>query len=421
METEKYIILLKNQNSNTTKSVEKEFQIKLTSSELLSSENKSYDVIDDKNGVLYKNLNVMVADKMDEEQLTAAVKDDNNPVLYYEKERLFYAESSLAMVKELQKSMEDIQQKLLALELNMKTKSPKLNPNTLAYEWGMLSIGLNESQLTGKGVDVCIMDTGFDVNHPDFVGRNIEGKSFVEGEAWDVDVKGHGTHCAGIATGNIRSDTGKRYGVAKSANLKIAKVLSHDGSGKTSSIVDAIDWAITKKYRIISMSLSSPVLLNEAPSPIFEMIGQRALDQNCLVIAAAGNDSQRPALPQPVSAPANSQSIMAIGAMDNQNRMAFFSNGGLNASSGGNINLCAPGVDVWSASPVSHGNPLYVLKSGTSMATPHVAGVAALYMERFPHLNAQEIWLLLEKNARKISALKYRDMGNGLLKIIDTL
>lgn len=421
MKTDKYIVLLKDQNKTTKKTVEKEFQLKLTSSEFLSSENKSYDIIDDKNGVLYKNLNVLVADQLDEEQLMQAMKDEDNPVLYYEKEKTFYVESSLSLVKDLQASFSEIQQKLLELEKTLKAKPKNAISKALSYEWGLLSIGLDKSQLTGKGVDVCIMDTGFDIGHPDFVGRTIEGKSFVEGEPWDTDIKGHGTHCAGTATGNVRSDTGKRYGIAKNANLKIAKVLAHDGSGKSSSIVDAIDWAITKKYRIISMSLSAPVALNEPPSPIFEMIGQKALDNNCLVIAAAGNDSQRPALPQPVSAPANVVSILAVAAMDNQNRVASFSNGGLNAASGGAVNLCAPGVDVLSAYPVVYGNPPYVLKNGTSMATPHVAGVAALYMEKYPHLSAVEIWKLLEQNARKLNDLKYRDVGNGLVQIINEL
>ncbi|HBU45887.1 MAG TPA: protease, partial [Porphyromonadaceae bacterium] len=119
----------------------------------------------------------------------------------------------------------------------------------------------------------------------------------------------------------------------------------------TSSIIDAIDWAITKKFRIISLSLASPVKLNEKPSVLFETVGIRALDSNCLIIAAAGNDSKRPALPVPVSAPANSLSIMAVAAIDNQMRIARFSNAGINAATGGNVNVCAPGVDVLSSYP----------------------------------------------------------------------
>ena len=83
----------------------------------------------------------------------------------------------------------------------------------------------------------------------------------------------------------------------------------------------------------------------------FETIGERALENNCLIIAAAGNDSNRPQIPQPVSMPANSKSIMAVGAIDAQMKIARFSNAGLNPSTGGSINVCAPGVDIISSYP----------------------------------------------------------------------
>ena len=113
----------------------------------------------------------------------------------------------------------------------------------------------------------------------------------MEGENWDTDPNGHGTHRTGTACWNVRTDTGKRYGVAHESNIKIGKVLSNSGRGTTSSLIDAIVWAITKQFRVISMSLSSPVKINEQPSILFETVGKRALDNNCLIIAAAGNDS----------------------------------------------------------------------------------------------------------------------------------
>lgn len=280
-------------------------------------------------------------------------------------------------------------------------------------------MGLGNSLYTGKGVDICILDTGLELSHPDFFGRNIEGKSFIAGEDWNRDPNGHGTHCAGVATGNIRLDNGKRYGIAKDANLKIAKVLSDAGKGTTSSVIDAIDWAITKKFRILSLSLASPVLLNEAPSPLFETIGARALENNCIIIAAAGNGSNRPAVPKPVSMPANSMSVMAVGAIDGQMKVAKFSNAGLNPSTGGNVNICAPGVDIISSYPKNskNKNSNYYAMSGTSMATPHVSGLIALYMEQFPEKSAKEIWELVETKAKPIEGLKYRDIGNGLIQI----
>lgn len=416
METDKYIVLLQNQDKTAVKKVEKELQLEVTSSEELSSTNRSFDIIGKDNGVLYKNLNVLVVDNMDAEQLQAAVNNSNNPIIYFEKEREFFAVGQEEIVLDLKLKTSEIQDKIAELEKLMKNEKQKPVSNA-EYEWGLKALGLENTQLSGKGVDICVLDTGFDISHPDFLGRNIEGKSFIANEDWSKDIKGHGTHCAGTAAGNVRSDTGKRYGIANESNLKIAKVLANSGKGTTSSIVDAIDWAITKKYRVISMSLAAPAKLNEPPSMIFETVGQKALDNNCLVIAAAGNDSNRPSLPEPVSVPANSVSIMAVGALDSQMRIAKFSNGGLNASTGGSINVCAPGVNILSAFPKS-GNQFYAVKNGTSMATPHISGLAALYMEKFPHLSAVEIWNLIEKNAKKIEGLKFRDGGAGLAQMI---
>lgn len=246
----------------------------------------------------------------------------------------------------------------------------------------------------------------------------VEGKSFIEGEAWDKDPNGHGTHCAGVAAGNIRTDTGKRYGIAKDCNLKIAKVLSNKGLGTTTSVIDAIDWAITKKFRILSLSLASAVNLNETPSVLFETVGQRALENNCIIIAAGGNDSSRPSLPKPVSSLANSMSIMAVAAIDGQMKVAKFSNAGMNPTTGGNVNVCALGVDILSSYPKNNKSTTnYYTMSGTSMATPHVSGLAALYMEQYPEKTAKEIWTLLETKAKPIEGVKYRDIGSGLIQI----
>ena len=97
--------------------------------------------------------------------------------------------------------------------------------------------------------------------------------------------------------------------------------------------------------------------------------------------------------------------------------ITYFSNGGINAVNGGNINVAAPGVDIFSSYTQKKGNLSgYKLMSGTSMATPHVSGMAALYMEEFPQLSALEIWKLLEDRAKSITSLKYRDIGNGLIQ-----
>lgn len=418
MEKERYIVLLRNQEKSALKKVEKELQVSITSSENLSKENRSFQVIDEDNSVLYKNLGVMVVENMDEHQLAKAMQNDSNPIVYFEKERDFFPADEMKIISELKKQSAELSDKIIELEKFINNK-PIPAKNLVEMEWGIKSIGMERALYTGKGINVCILDTGLEMSHPDFSSREIEGKSFIQGEDWSKDPNGHGTHCTGISAGNLRSDTGKRYGIAKDCNLKIAKVLSDKGKGTTSSVIDAIDWAITKQFRILSLSLASPVALNEKPSVLFETVGTRALENNCLIIAAAGNDSNRPSLPKPVSAPANSLSIMAVAAIDGQMRVAKFSNGGLNPSTGGNINVCAPGVDIFSTYPKNTKNKNYYFAlSGTSMATPHVSGLAALYMEQFPDLSAKEIWEMIEKNAKPIEGLKYRDIGSGLIQII---
>jgi len=418
MEKERYIVLLRNQEKSALKKVEKELQVSITSSENLSKENRSFQVIDEDNSVLYKNLGVMVVENMDEHQLAKAMQNDSNPIVYFEKERDFFPADEMKIISELKKQSAELSDKIIELEKFINNK-PIPAKNLVEMEWGIKSIGMERALYTGKGIDVCILDTGLEMSHPDFSSREIEGKSFIQGEDWSKDPNGHGTHCTGISAGNLRSDTGKRYGIAKDCNLKIAKVLSDKGKGTTSSVIDAIDWAITKQFRILSLSLASPVYLNEKPSVLFETVGTRALENNCLIIAAAGNDSNRPSLSKPVSAPANSLSIMAVAAIDGQMRVAKFSNGGLNPSTGGNINVCAPGVDIFSSYPKNTKNKNYYFAlSGTSMATPYVSGLAALYMEQFPDLSAKEIWEMIEKNAKPIEGLKYRDIGSGLIQII---
>lgn len=416
MKNERYIVLLQDQQKNSLKKVEKELDVSITSSEYLSKDNRSYEIIDEDNGVLYKNLGVLVVENMNEEQLRNAVNNQSNPIVYFEKEREFFPADELKMISDLKKHSAELTDRITELEKYIANK-PLPQKALVEMEWGLKAIGLENTLYTGKGIDICILDTGLELAHPDFSSREIEGKSFISGEDWNRDPNGHGTHCAGVAAGNVRIDTGKRYGIAKDCNLKIAKVLSDKGTGTTSSVIDAIDWAIAKKFRILSLSLASPVKLNETPSFLFETVGARALENNCLIIAAAGNDSNRPSMPQPVSAPANAMSIMAVAAIDGQMRVAKFSNAGLNPATGGSVDICAPGVDIISAYPKNTKNKNdYYAMSGTSMATPHVSGLAALYMEQFPDKSAEEIWQLIESKAKTIEGIKYRDIGNGLIQ-----
>ncbi|AOW19179.1 S8 family serine peptidase [Urechidicola croceus] len=411
----RYVVLLGNDSQSSVNKVQKELNIKLTSSQELSSEVRAHDIMSSGNGIIFKNLGIAVVDNIEKAQLSKALVTAQNPIVYFEKEIEFRPVDEFQQLQELKNTAAQLQQQLEKLELFLKQKPNEPISDWANATWGINAIGLESSHFTGKGVDICILDTGFYANHPDFNGRNIIGKSFIQGESWDNDGNGHGTHCTGTAAGNISKVDGTRYGVANEANIVIGKVLSDMGSGSTSGIVDAIDWAIEKKYKVISMSLGSPVGIGQEPSPIFEHIGRKALEQNSLLIAAAGNDSNRPNLPRPVSSPANAESIMAIAAIDKHLKVANFSNGGINVSNGGRIDVSAPGVDILSSySENAPNGKLYARLNGTSMATPHIAGIAALYWEAYPNLTAAELWLKIEKRAFQLQNQLARDVGQGL-------
>jgi subtilisin family serine protease len=161
------------------------------------------------------------------------------------------------------------------------------------------------------------------------------------------------------------------------------------------------------------MSLGKPIEPGEAPDPDYEEIGTFALKQNCLLIAAAGNDSVRPRPIRAVEMPANARTFMAVGALDQRLAMYFKSNGGINHDGGG-VDLVGPGVDVRSSKRLPR---TYGLDTGTSMATPHVAGVAALLMQADPSATAEQIWTRLTQNANRLP-LSSTDVGAGLVQVV---
>lgn len=296
--------------------------------------------------------------------------------------------------------------------------------------WGLQVTRALATPFSGRGVRVAVLDTGIDLNHPDFVGRIAGSKSFLQGVETAQDGHGHGTHCAGTVCGPVRPSTLPRYGVAPNVELFVGKVLRDNGRGPESAILSGINWALTQGCRVISMSLGSPVGVGDPPDDDYEDVGRVALEQNSLIIAAAGNESRRPGSIRPVGIPANSTSIIAVAALQfvnsQQFQVGFFSNGGINAG-GGKVDIAAPGVTIrssWSATafgatPEAPSRPptgtRYHSISGTSMATPHVAGVAALLMEKDPGATADQIMHRLTQTARSLP-LPARDVGSGLVQ-----
>jgi subtilisin family serine protease len=265
--------------------------------------------------------------------------------------------------------------------------------------WGVTAVGADTSPFSGAGVVVAVLDTGIDAAHPAFAGMEIVEKDFTtEGNG---DLHGHGTHCAGTIFGRPTDDT--RIGVAPGvAKALIGKVLGA-GGGTSDRIVSAIQWAVDNGAHVISMSLGidfpglveslvaqgfPPALATSraleayrANVQLFERLAslvraQGSFGQTTVIVAAAGNESRRDQDPHftiAVSPPAVSEGIISVAALQQGAsglRVASFSNIGASVS--------GPGVAITSASP---GGGL-VAMSGTSMATPHVAGVAALWAEK---------------------------------------
>lgn len=282
--------------------------------------------------------------------------------------------------------------------------------DTASLTWGLQATGVSQSKFTGKGVRVAVLDTGFDLQHPDFVGRQITTSSFVAGQTVQ-DGNGHGTHCIGTACGPRRPGTLPRYGVAPDAEIFAGKVLSNQGSGSDSGILAGINWAITNKCAVISMSLGAAVRPGGSFSTIFETVARRALAAGTLIVAAAGNGSSRPGFIDPVGHPANCPSILSVAALDPQLRVSNFSAGGINPQ-GGQVDIAAPGVGVRSSWPRP---TLYRSLNGTSMATPHVAGIAALLVEANPAMVGGALGWLLLQSSRRLD-LPARDVGVGLVQ-----
>jgi subtilisin len=276
--------------------------------------------------------------------------------------------------------------------------------------WGLQATKVVNCCRTGRGIRIAVLDTGFDLQHPDFAGRSITTRSFIAGEEVQ-DGHGHGTHCIGTALGPKCPGTKPRYGIAYESEIFAGKVLSNAGSGGDAGILAGIEWAIQNGCAVVSMSLGAATRPGQPFSQVFERVARRAQEQGTLIVAAAGNESRRPNTINPVGHPANCPSIMAVGALDSQGAIAPFSNRGINPD-GGQVDIAGPGVDVHSSWPM----PTRTRRiSGTSMATPHVAGIAALYAEADATARGAALGRQLTGGAQRLS-LPSSDVGAGMVQ-----
>lgn len=250
--------------------------------------------------------------------------------------------------------------------------------------WGITRIGaslVHTNGNKGTGINVAIIDTGINYNHPDLCDNYKGGYDFVNDDVDPLDDNGHGTHCAGIIAAED-NDIGV-IGVAPEANLYSLKIINNTGSGNISDLIAAIEWATetckdtdtSNDIQIISMSLAS----NSGVTAL-ETACSQAYDSGILLVAAAGNDGNRRGTGDSVDYPGAYSSVIAVAATDSMDNRASFS------STGPAVELAAPGVNILSTYQDG-----WASLSGTSMACPHVAGTAALVMEANPSFTNDNI------------------------------
>jgi subtilisin len=344
----------------------------------------------------------------------AAFAERDSRIIAVEPERIQYAIDerlvSLEYVRGFRDSASSLYDELMAQPVDAAAEIGVASSfvDSAAFTWGLVATRASVSARTGAGIGLAVLDTGLDLNHADFVGRPIVSKSFVAGQTVQ-DGHGHGTHCVGTSCGpKDPPGPSRRYGVATQAKIFAGKVLSNQGSGSDSQILAGMNWAIANKARVISMSLGADV--NQV-SQAYETVGRRALAAGTLIIAAAGNNANRAVGKVGfVGMPANSPSIMAVAAVDANLRIANFS-ARSSALAGGKVDIAGPGVAVHSSWPMP---TRYRSISGTSMATPHVAGVAALISQATGARGAQ-LWAKLTQTAKPLS-LASADVGAGLVQ-----
>ncbi|MET0422237.1 MAG: S8 family serine peptidase, partial [Actinoplanes sp.] len=270
----------------------------------------------------------------------------------------------------------------------------------------------------GAGVDVAVLDTGIDAEHPDLAGRIESTASFVPGE--DVtDRHGHGTHVASTIAGTGAGSDGREKGVAPGADLEIGKVLDNGGGGQDSWIIAGMEWAAReRKAKVVSMSLGGAP--TDGTDPMSAAVDQLSAETGALFVIAAGNSGPTETT---VGSPGAADAALTVGAVDADDHLAEFSSRGPRlVDSALKPEITAPGVDILAARSQysTEGEGLYRTMSGTSMATPHVAGAAVLLAAQHPGWTGSQLKDALVSTAKETPGYGPYEAGSGRLDIAAT-
>jgi subtilisin family serine protease len=276
-----------------------------------------------------------------------------------------------------------------------------------AWLWGFNIINADDaynagliSQFPARQIIVAVIDTGIKTDHEDIAGMTITGRNILNPgfEPYDDDISGgHGTHAAGIIgaqTGNSTGMAGTAYtNVSWSARVFLmpVKILDSNGEGSDADGAAGIIWAADHGANVINISVGGP-----DKSDVLQNAVNYAYQKGCVVVAAAGNNNG------PVWYPAACANVISVAATDYDDKKASFSNYG-------KIDVCAPGVDIWSC---TNSLPEYNSESGTSFAAPFVSGLAAMIMLKYPDLTPDEVRTIIERSAVDVDAAGY-DANTG--------
>ncbi len=246
---------------------------------------------------------------------------------------------------------------------------------------------------TGKGVKVCIVDTGLDASHPDFAGR-VAAMADFSGEG-NGDGNGHGTHVAGTVGGTGAASGGLYRGVAPECSFYIAKVLTRDGYGSISGVIAGVEWGVQQNVQAMNLSLGADGATDGTDA--LSVACDTAVSRGVVVCVAAGNAGPGP---YTVGSPGCAFNVITIGATTKSDGEIYFSSRGPTADGRIKPDLCFPGVDIVAphAANTQMGQPVgqyYASLSGTSMATPHATGACALLLQAQPDATPAQIKNLL--------------------------